>query len=85
MLILSCVCYLVMGIKKILKDKKPSFCTNLALPIYCFRLLQNNQLSGPVPAEIGKLLELQTLDLSGNQFDGEIPSSLGLLTRLSYL
>lgn len=49
------------------------------------RLLQNNQLSGVVPTEIGKLSELQTLDLSSNQFHGEIPSSLGRLTRLSYL
>ncbi|KAK4492991.1 hypothetical protein RD792_000039 [Penstemon davidsonii] len=48
-------------------------------------LLQNNQLSGVVPTDIGKLPELQTLDLSSNQFVGEIPSSLGRLTRLSYL
>lgn len=52
---------------------------------FCCRLLQNNQLSGPVPAEIGKLSELLTLDLSGNQFDGEIPRALGRLFRLSYL
>lgn len=55
------------------------------MPFGICRLLQNNKLSGVVPTEVGKLYELQTLDLSGNQFNGEIPSSLGRLTRLSYL
>lgn len=49
------------------------------------RLLQNNQLSGPVPAEIGKLSELRTLDLSSNEFVDDIPSSLGALSHLNYL
>lgn len=53
--------------------------------LFTCRLLQNNQLTGPIPAEIGKLLALQTLDLSGNQFAGDIPSSLGFLTHLSSL
>lgn len=47
--------------------------------------MQNNQLFGPIPYEIGKLQELQTLDLSGNQFSGEIPESIGYLGQLSYL
>ncbi|KAG1366246.1 Protein NSP-INTERACTING KINASE 3 [Cocos nucifera] len=52
----------------------------------CFhRLLQNNAISGPIPADIGKLEKLQTLDLSNNQFNGGIPSSLGDLKNLNYL
>ncbi|KVI02610.1 Concanavalin A-like lectin/glucanase, subgroup [Cynara cardunculus var. scolymus] len=39
-------------------------------------LLQNNNISGPIPEEIGKLKQLHTLDLSDNQFSSEIPSSL---------
>jgi hypothetical protein len=50
-----------------------------------FRSLQNNRISGQIPPEIGKLANLNALDLSGNQFVGDIPSSLGQLTRLNYL
>ena len=49
------------------------------------RLLQNNELTGPIPDDIGGLTELQTLDLSHNQIVGGIPSSLGFLTHLNYL
>lgn len=52
---------------------------------YSCRLLQNNAISGPIPAEIGKLEKLQMLDLSNNQFRGTIPSSLGDLKNLNYL
>ncbi|KAI9088128.1 hypothetical protein K1719_030105 [Acacia pycnantha] len=41
-----------------------------------YELLQNNQLFGPVPTEIGKLLELQTLDLFW-QPEGEAKDSDG--------
>ncbi|WVZ06621.1 hypothetical protein V8G54_019967 [Vigna mungo] len=50
-----------------------------------FRLLQNNNISGPIPSELGKLPKLQTLDLSNNFFRGEIPQSLGHLKSLQYL
>jgi len=49
------------------------------------RLLQNNAISGPIPAAIGKLEKLLTLDLSNNTFSGEMPTSLGNLKNLNYL
>ncbi|KAK6931415.1 Protein kinase domain [Dillenia turbinata] len=48
-------------------------------------LLQNNYISGLIPAELGKLSKLHTLDLSSNIFSGEIPSSLSHLKGLQYL
>ncbi|KAF9624514.1 hypothetical protein IFM89_011627 [Coptis chinensis] len=48
-------------------------------------LLQNNDIHGPIPVDIGKLEKLQTLDLSNNSLSGEIPSSLGNLKNLNYL
>jgi len=50
-----------------------------------YRLLQNNNINGLIPAEIGKLTKLKTLDLSSNHFSGEIPSSVGHLESLQYL
>ena len=52
---------------------------------YLYRLLQNNAIYGPIPSAVGKLVKLQTLDLSNNKFDGDIPSSLGDLKNLNYL
>uniref|UniRef100_A0A2N9INQ8 non-specific serine/threonine protein kinase n=1 Tax=Fagus sylvatica TaxID=28930 RepID=A0A2N9INQ8_FAGSY len=48
-------------------------------------LLQNNEITGPIPAELGKLSKLHTLDLSNNFFKGEIPPSLGHLRGLQYM
>ncbi|XP_071686399.1 protein NSP-INTERACTING KINASE 2-like [Rutidosis leptorrhynchoides] len=48
-------------------------------------LLQNNQILGPIPIELGRLPKLQTLDLSNNMFTGEIPSSLANIKSLQYL
>ncbi len=52
--------------------------TELALP--------DNNLSGPLPAELGSLTSLTTLDLSDNQLSGTIPdlSSLTSLTTLNF-
>nr|GEX12509.1 protein NSP-interacting kinase 1-like [Tanacetum cinerariifolium] len=48
-------------------------------------LLQNNNITGSIPKEIGKLKMLQTLDLSDNHFTNGIPSSLGYLIALQYM
>ena len=44
--------------------------------------LSENQLSGPIPAEIGNLTYLETLNLRLNQLSGRIPVELGNLANL---
>ena len=41
-----------------------------------------NQLSGPIPTEIGLLTALVNLALDSNQLSGPIPTEIGLLTAL---
>ena len=47
--------------------------------------LLGNQLSGPIPSELGNLANLQELNLWGNQLSGPIPSELGNLANLEHL
>ena len=47
--------------------------------------LRNNQLTGPIPPEIGYLTNLTLLYLYENQLTGSIPSEIGNLTNLTYL
>ena len=42
----------------------------------------SNQLTGPLPAELGGLTNLQTLNIGHNQLSGAIPDELGDLTDL---
>ena len=42
-------------------------------------------LTGEIPAELGNLSNLATLDLRGNQLTGEIPAELGSLSNLERL
>ena len=48
-------------------------------------LLDYNELSGLIPAELGNLTNLWHLSLRGNQLSGEIPYALGYLSNLSRL
>ena len=47
--------------------------------------LSDNDLSGPIPPELGNLGSLQFLDLGDNQLSGSIPSELGNLGNLQDL
>ena len=47
--------------------------------------LNNNNLSGPIAAQIGNLSKLQELDLSDNNLSGPIPVQLGNLDNLAQL
>ena len=47
--------------------------------------LFNNDLSGPIPAELGDLASLERLDLSENDLSGSIPPELGNLASLEHL
>ena len=47
--------------------------------------LQNNQLTGPVPAWLQELTHLRTVDFASNQLTGPIPPELGNLVALEYL
>ncbi|SVB75962.1 uncharacterized protein METZ01_LOCUS228816, partial [marine metagenome] len=47
--------------------------------------LPGNQLTGPIPSEIGNLINLTTLALSSNQLTGSIPPEIGNLTNLGWL
>nr|XP_048317966.1 probable LRR receptor-like serine/threonine-protein kinase At3g47570 [Ziziphus jujuba var. spinosa] len=47
--------------------------------------LSSNSLTGPIPTEVGKLVNLQYLNLDDNELTGEIPTTLGGCTSLLYL
>ena len=48
-------------------------------------VLEDDGLSGGLPASLGNLTHLVALDLTGNQITGEIPAELGNLDHLEYL
>tara|TARA_Y100001934_G_scaffold66425_1_gene82508 strand:+ start:1780 stop:2514 length:735 start_codon:yes stop_codon:yes gene_type:complete len=47
--------------------------------------LYMNQLTGEIPSDIGKLINLEILNLNENQLTGEIPVEIGNLTYLTRL
>ena len=47
--------------------------------------LDQNDLSGPIPAELGNLAALSVLNLGDNQLSGPIPAELGNLPALTFL
>lgn len=66
-----------------------SYCFfNLQLSYFGFlfdRELYSNNLSGPIPSDLGNLTSLVSLDLYLNGFTGPIPNTLGKLLKLRFL
>lgn len=50
-----------------------------------FRYLDDNNITGEIPQEIGNLSNLTILKLVKNQFNGTIPGSLGHLSELQIM
>ena len=48
-------------------------------------MINENRLTGSIPASLGSLPNLRTLDLGRNRLTGSIPSSLGGLANLEFL
>ena len=44
--------------------------------------LSNNYISGPIPKELGNLLEMEHLDMSVNELTGSLPGEMGRLIGL---
>lgn len=42
-------------------------------------------MTGEIPAEIGNLVNLEHLNLSGGNLSGELPAEIGSLANLRYL
>ncbi|XP_022772486.1 somatic embryogenesis receptor kinase 1-like [Durio zibethinus] len=61
-----------------------SMCIILFPPLTWWELYSNN-VSGPIPSDLGNLTSLVSLDLYLNSFSGPIPESLGRLTKLRFL
>ena len=55
----------------------------LGLPFLKVLWLGNNQLSGPIPPELGRLFFLQDLSLNHNQLSGPIPPESACRARES--
>lgn len=54
-------------------------------PLFNCRLLNGNQISGPLPDELGNLSELVMFQVDENNISGPIPKSLSKLPKVQHL
>ena len=62
------------------------FVTYIAFCVHCSHMnKENNDVTGGIPTELGRLRSLKALNLNNNIFTGAIPSEMGNLPEVKHL
>ncbi|XP_020088163.1 receptor kinase-like protein Xa21 [Ananas comosus] len=81
----NCTGLQVLGLGyNLLQGMMPKSLVNLSISLNIL-LLNSNQISGIIPIEIEKLINLTSLDVSGNDLQGTVPVEISHLRQLQFL
>lgn len=81
----SRLAFLWLSDNKLSGPLEPSLFANNGFKYLKELLLHDNQLTGPIPEEIGMLPRIRFISMNQNKISGTIPTTLGMLTDLEVL